>query len=235
MCRGKRTYGFLIPDICGFVSASGILTRPNHMRSCSLACTQSHKSYCSPSAPEQDHESEKSGLLENAQKIGTYETAPADVCEGTINPVLQPHANPANNTLVTSNIPNAALHFQNLESSQALKDLFTKFPALRSQLREIYKLTLEEEWVEMKHSNYGRGRGRGRGGFSGRGGRSRGPWNEEKGFNRGLGKVRRLRETLESNNGPANGAEIEGFRQFAALVLAGNNTPRDSMQPQPEG
>ncbi|KKZ62149.1 hypothetical protein EMCG_00464 [[Emmonsia] crescens] len=206
-----------------------------NVQSCSLACTQSHKIYCTPKASEQGHEPEKrKGLLDNVQN-GTSETAPGGAYEGTADPSPQLSDNPATNTFPNPNIPRAALQFKDLESSQALKDLFARFPTLRSQLRDIYKLTLEEEWVEMKHSNYGRGRGRGRGGFTGRGGRSRGPWNEEKGFNRGLGKVRRLRETLESNNGAANSTDIEGFRQFTALVLVDNNTPRDIMQLQPEG
>ncbi|KLJ10116.1 hypothetical protein EMPG_14501 [Blastomyces silverae] len=205
-----------------------------NVQSCSLACTQVHKTSCSPKAPEQNHEPEKQPApLDNVQN-GTSGAAPGDACEGTADPNLQIPDKPETNILDTD-IPKAPLDFKDLESSHALKDLFARYPALRSQLRDIYKLTLEEEWVETKHNNYGRGRGRGRGGFSGRGGRSRGPWNEGKGFNRGLGKVRRLRETLESNNGPANSNDIEGFGRFAALVLGENDTPRDIMQLQPEG
>ncbi|OJD17817.1 hypothetical protein AJ78_02116 [Emergomyces pasteurianus Ep9510] len=203
-----------------------------NVQSCSLSCTQFHKIQCTPKAPEQGHEPQKlTGLHDNVQN-DTSEATSGDTCEGT---------SPANlqlpNNLPNSNTPKAALQFKNLESSQELSDLFARYPTLRPQLREIYKITLEEEWVEMKQSNYGRGRGRGRGrgGFSGRGGRSRGPWNEEKGFSRGLGKVRLLRETLESNNGAASSTDIEGFGQFAALVLAENDTPRDIMQSQPEG
>ncbi|OAX81190.1 hypothetical protein ACJ72_04470 [Emergomyces africanus] len=206
-----------------------------NVQSCSLGCTQSHKIHCTPKAPEQGQEPEKqTGLLDDTVQNDMLETAPGDTCEGTSN------ANPPllGNLPPNFNTPKAAFHFKDLESPQALNDLFARYPALRSQLREIYKLTLEEEWVETNYSNYGRGRGRGRGrgAFAGRGGgRSRGPWNEEKGFNRGLGKVRRLRESLESNNyGAASSADIEGFRQFSALVLADNDRSRDMMRPQPE-
>ncbi|PGG96764.1 hypothetical protein GX51_07674 [Blastomyces parvus] len=205
-----------------------------NVQSCSLACTKVHKTSCSPKHPEQNHEPEKQMTsLDNIQN-GTSGTAPGDAYDGTADPNLQIPHNSETNTLDTD-IRKTPLDFKDLESSHALKDLFARYPALRSQLRDIYKLTLEEEWVETKHNNYGRGRGRGRGGFSGRGGRSRGPWNEEKGFNRGLGKVRRLRETLESNNGAGNSSDIEGFARFAALILGDNDAPRDIMQLQPEG
>jgi hypothetical protein len=78
-------------------------------------------------------------------------------------------------------------------------------------------VTLEREWVEVKSSSYARGRDRGRSGYTARGGgRITGSWTAEKGFNRGLDKVRRWRESCEDGVG---GANSEGFRQFAALVL----------------
>ncbi|OJD26625.1 hypothetical protein ACJ73_01993 [Blastomyces percursus] len=204
-----------------------------NVQSCSLACIQAHKTSCSPKAIEQNHESEKQTAPLYSVQNCTSGTAPGDACGRTTHPNLQIPHNPE--TILDNEIPKTPLDFKDLESSHALKNLFAQYPALRSQLRDIYKLTLEEEWVETKHNNYGRGRGRGRGGFSGRGGRSRGPWNEEKGFNRGLGKVRRLRETLESNNWAANSNDIEGFARFATLVLGDNDAPRDTMQLQPEG
>ncbi|PGH19089.1 hypothetical protein AJ79_00123 [Helicocarpus griseus UAMH5409] len=190
-----------------------------HMQSCSLACTQAHKIYCTPKAPEepvQDSDKQNGTAGDSTAGIGVAVASNIQYSE---------------NTAASADIPKAAPHPSDLESSQALRDLFVRYPNLRSQLRDIYNLTLEEEWVEMKPNyNHGRGRGRGRGGQHGRGGRSRGPWTEEKGFNRGLGKVKRLRENLENN---IDVSDCEGFGQFAALVLADHDT-RQTTQSQPE-
>jgi hypothetical protein len=105
-------------------------------------------------------------------------------------------------------------------TSAELKDLLEKHPQLRSQLQEMYQATLEEEWVEW-HTTPARGRGRGRG----RGGstrRSRGSWTSEKGFNRGLGKVRKLRQDCEE--GTETGQAAEAFMRFMALVNQGQET-----------
>jgi len=110
-----------------------------------------------------------------------------------------------------------ALGLTGLETSPELEALWHRFPLLRPKLREIYKITLETEWAEMKAPNYTRGRGRGKCGYAARGGRTMGPWTPEKGFNRGLDKVRRWRESCEDG---VDGVDNEGFMQFAALVLA---------------
>lgn len=70
--------------------------------------------------------------------------------------------------------------------------------------------------MQPQHGGSG---GRGRGGNGrGRGGgvRSRGQWTREKGFNRGLGKVRKARERCEA--GLDTGKDAEGFMRFVALV-----------------
>lgn len=111
---------------------------------------------------------------------------------------------------------NIVLTPEALASSQELKELFSQYPRLRNQLRDIYKVTLEEEWVEARAPTRGRGFGRGRGAQNrGRGG-SRGPWTAEKGFNRGLGKVRKWRDSCEEGSSTGTGAE--GFMKFVALV-----------------
>ncbi|EEH38057.1 hypothetical protein PAAG_00978 [Paracoccidioides lutzii Pb01] len=200
-------------------------------QSCSLACTQAHRIYCTPKAreehaPEPKEQNGLSDTLQNGTAAATHGGVNGGVDLTTTNPPR--NSNSAKATLNFS--------FSDLQSSQELKNLFIRYPALRSKLRDIYRLTLEEEWVEIKHNNYGRGRGRGRGSYAGRGGKSRGPWTEEKGFNRGLGKVKRLRESLESSNGAAGGADAEGFSQFASLVLAaGGDTAPKTTQSQPEG
>lgn len=102
---------------------------------------------------------------------------------------------------------------ETLGTSPELHELFTRYPQLRSQLYDIYKTTLEEEWVEFQPQP-GRGRGgngRGRGGV-----RNRGQWTREKGFSRGLGKVKKSRERCEA--GLDTGRDAEGFLRFVALV-----------------
>ncbi|PGH19840.1 hypothetical protein AJ80_03757 [Polytolypa hystricis UAMH7299] len=177
--------------------------------SCSLACSQAHKSNCTLApAPE------ASNVLTEPSANGGADQAPPTTA------ALTP---------TTPTAPQSG-DFTHLKSSPELQALFSRFPNLRSQLREIYNLTLEEEWEEMKpHSSHsGRGRGRG-GGFGARGReKSRGYWTEGKGFNRGLGRVRRWREIWEEGFGGNDG---DGFMQFAALIQADDEHDR----PEPNG
>ncbi|KAL4891681.1 hypothetical protein BDV59DRAFT_203276 [Aspergillus ambiguus] len=158
------------------------------LMSCSLACTQSHKIYCAPKVQPP-------------------------------NPSEQTNSNPVANETSGHGADNSAqnqsqsgLSPAELGSSSELKALLEQYPSLRDQLRDIYKATLEEEWVESQ-SQRGRPRpfGKGRGGH-----RNWGPYTREKGFNRGLGKVRKLRETCEE--GTETGKNAEGFMRFMMLV-----------------
>lgn len=103
--------------------------------------------------------------------------------------------------------------------TRAVDALLAESPALRSQLRDIYTTTLEEEWVAVDESQArgrapGRGRGRGRGGGQPR---HRGAWTREKGFNRGLGKVRKYR--LGCEEGTETGEKADAFMRFVGLVV----------------
>lgn len=106
-------------------------------------------------------------------------------------------------------------------------------PTLRAHLRDIYRTTLEGEWPEplpapssqaqaqgysgRGRGGYGRGRGsRGRGG-GGNQNRNYGAWTREKGFGRGLGKVRKFRRECEE--GVVKGAQAEVFMRFVGIVL----------------
>lgn len=105
------------------------------------------------------------------------------------------------------------LKFQKLASQ--IKDLFEQCPTLRDQLRDIYKATLEEQWVEGPvHKDRPRHFGKSRPPP-----RSRGPWTREKGFKRGLGKVRKYREQCEDGSETGKGAE--GLMRLLALVNEG--------------
>lgn len=173
------------------------------MISCSLGCTQSHKIYCAPKPISQD-----------SLKAGTNQ----DTANDHVNNDPQPKIDTTNGfsgRKQQDQLP----HLETLGTSSELQDLFCQYPQLRFQLRDIYQTTLEEEWVEVQPVGGGGGgfrggrpSGRGRGG----GYRNRGPWTREKGFNRGLGKVRKLRERCEA--GVEIGKGAEGFMRFVALV-----------------
>ncbi|BCR95567.1 zinc finger HIT domain-containing protein [Aspergillus luchuensis] len=168
------------------------------LMSCSLACTQSHKIYCAPKAP------------------SPKPTGP------TVDP--QQPASESNEHATSEVAPKAqnGLDIKSLGSSAELKDLLDRFPSLREELYDIYKATLEEAWVEtQRFGGRGRHHGRGKGPH-----RHNGPWTREKGFNRGVGRVRRLRERCEE--GLETGKKAEGFVRFTSLVT-GNELPHEGM------
>ncbi|KAH8700530.1 hypothetical protein BGW36DRAFT_130523 [Talaromyces proteolyticus] len=110
------------------------------------------------------------------------------------------------------------LKLEDLGSSIQLQKLFEQYPGLRRRLQEIYKITLEEEWdQEQNQVSMGNHHRRHRGGHK------RGVWTAEKGFNRGLGKVRKWRESCE--DGESVGSDAEGFMKFMALVAGTHENP----------
>ncbi|KAL5339079.1 hypothetical protein BJX70DRAFT_178105 [Aspergillus crustosus] len=150
--------------------------------SCSLACTRTHKIYCAPKPPKTD---------------GTAETKPRP--EENIG---QKVAENAQNGHVTT--PQ--------EISSEIKEILQQYPSLREQLRDMYKATLQEQWVEGPAPRdrprcFGRGK---------QPQRSHGPWTREKGFKRGLGKVRKYRTQCE--DGVETGKRAEGFMRLLTLV-----------------
>ncbi|KAJ5678358.1 uncharacterized protein N7477_003991 [Penicillium maclennaniae] len=161
--------------------------------SCSLACTQSHKIYCAPKA------------------APAHETPDVPATTETISPLQNgDHTQEAVNheTNQYQSFPGSMATFQDL------KELLLRHPQLRDQLHEIYRGTQEDQWVEW-YTPPTRGRGHGRGGRAPTR-RSRGHWTAEKGFNRGLGRVRKLRQDCEE--GTETGPNAEAFMQFLALV-----------------
>jgi len=178
---------------------------------CSLGCTQSHKAACTPKrvplSPNQHTQTLDDGLPVNRDKTEQGNSPSPEVTT----------ANKSNN---------ASLRLEDIAASDQLKYLFEAHPTLRQKLREIYWSTLEEAWPsspvdqEQWTAEYSRGRGSHRG----RGGRHQqhatrrnpGPWNTDKGFRRGLGRVRRWRESCEQET--STGSDAEGFMKFVALV-----------------
>ena len=173
------------------------------MISCSLGCTQSHKIYCTPKPQSQSQDPSEPTTTTPHHETDTDEK--------------QKH------------LPN----LEALGKSPELQDLLRQYPQLPDHLRDIYKTTLEEKWVEVQAQppQAGRGRHNGRGGRGGRGGgyRNRGPWTREKGFNRGLGKVRKYRERCE--DGLEVGKDAEGFMRFVALVEGQSQSQSQAQEP----
>ncbi|KAJ5617862.1 hypothetical protein N7537_002976 [Penicillium hordei] len=170
------------------------------LMSCSLACTQSHKIYCAPKPPSnEDPSHDPAPDVNPTPENDTNGPEPAEPT-GTSAPLMTPAA---------------------VAASSEMKELLTQHPELRSQLQDMFQSTLEEEWEESYTAparGRGHGRGRGRGGFAPR---SRGPWTSEKGFNRGLGRVRKLRQDCEE--GTETGQAAEAFMRFMALVKNSNS------------
>ncbi|KAL4763380.1 zinc finger HIT domain-containing protein [Aspergillus foveolatus] len=160
------------------------------LMSCSLGCTRTHKIYCAPKAPKN----------------------PEDATE------QQPHPSETNGH-ITGAEGQPVADGQDLAPQRLLiqiKDLFERYPPLRDQLRDIYKATLEEQWVEgPAHKDRPRHSGRGKPTP-----RGHGPWTREKGFRRGLGKVRKYRGQCEDGSETGKGAE--GFMRLLTLVNEGH-------------
>ncbi|KAJ6000538.1 hypothetical protein N7481_000947 [Penicillium waksmanii] len=164
------------------------------LMSCSLACTQTHKIYC---APKQQASNESSTPINTEQPVQNGVTHHEET-DGAVRGGDK--YKPAS-----------------IAASPELTELFRRQPNLRDQLHDIYQSTLEDEWVEW-YTPPSRGRFNVRGGRGGRAPtrRSRGPWTSEKGFNRGVGRVRKFRQDCEE--GSETGAGAEAFMRFWALV-----------------
>ncbi|KAJ5543398.1 hypothetical protein N7535_005826 [Penicillium sp. DV-2018c] len=166
-----------------------------------MRADESHKIYCAPKAP-----SNKEPSIPLATDVDPSPENEKDNPENT---------GPADTNPPTTERP--ANSVEALATSAEMKELLGRYPELRTQLQEMYQSTLEEEWEESYMApTRGRGRGRGRGGRGGLTARSRGPWTAEKGFNRGLGRVKKMRQDCEE--GTATGPAAEGFMQFMALI-----------------
>ncbi|KAJ5106388.1 hypothetical protein N7456_003063 [Penicillium angulare] len=206
LCKAKASLGKL------YKKKSHVTNFISFRNSCSLACTQSHKIYCAPKttpANTIEETTETSATATNPQhSIANGEITPE---AGNIQPVQGQGQGQHSGS--RSGSSTAAL-----ANSTEIQTLLQRYPQLRSQLAEIYRAAQEEEWVEW-YNPPTRGRGaHGRGG-KGPARRSRGPWTAEKGFNRALGKVRKMRQDCE--DGTETGVPAEAFMQFLNLVNTG--------------
>lgn len=116
--------------------------------------------------------------------------------------------------------------FEKLGASKELEILFTQYPRLKSQLRDIYAFTNPPTEFGMGMNQYapqpqnqyghddsrgGRGRG-GRGGYSGRqNGKPKGPWTTDQGMQDAIDAFGRAKEEY--------GKGGEGIREYQNLVM----------------
>ncbi|KAI5296359.1 hypothetical protein KEM52_003590 [Ascosphaera acerosa] len=163
---------------------------------CSVACIKRHKGTdCAPSTAD----ATDSGSTTAETTAVLSQTAKAT--SGTQSP--------------TGEVPDLAT----LAASQELQALFKKSPSLRSGLRSIYELTLEENWVESTRvRDFSRRGHRGRGGLQMR---RLGRWTDEKGFKRGLGKVKKI----TSGEDRYHSMDEAAFGEFVRLALGGQALP----------
>lgn len=183
-----------------------------------MGCTQSHKAACTPKqvslSSDQHTQTLDDGLLVNRDKTEQRNSPSPQVTTAT-----------------KSN--NAPLRFEDIAASNQLQHLFEAHPTLRQKLRDIYWSTLEEAWPSspIDQEQWATEYSRGRGSHRGRGGRhlqhatrrNLGQWNTDKGFRRGLGRVRGWRESCEQET--STGSDAEGFMKFVALVNGNSGQP----------
>lgn len=162
---------------------------------CSLACSKSHKGTTCAVTTAAPPSPEGSSSLAAAATVSVTD---ADV------PAQQ--RQPSEQTPPAEEYPD----FQRLASSPELQDLFKRSPSLRDSLQSIYALTLEENWMETiraRENNRGRNRGPQT--------RRLGRWTEDKGFKRGLGKIKKIR----NNDNRHDTIDLAVFGEFCRLVL----------------
>ncbi|KAL4963841.1 zinc finger HIT domain-containing protein [Aspergillus stella-maris] len=174
------------------------------LMSCSLACTRTHKIYCAPKP------------LETPNETTDAQPQAGETTEATGQSTVGPEQHAQNGRDGHNVKPR--------ELSSQIKNLLERYPPLRDQLRDIYQATLEEQWVEgpVRKDRFRHFRGKQQP-------RTRGPWTREKGFKRGVGKVKKYREECEGGSVLGKGAE--GFMQLLTLVNEG--TLREPQQSSP--
>ena len=116
--------------------------------------------------------------------------------------------------------------FRTLKDSQDLSELFARYPALRTQLNQLYQIAADP--TTSQHTRQPHYRGRiSQGHFRERHDSKSDRWTPEQGFNNAL-------HTLE-NELTSNVPEYQGLREYAKLVIRlsrsnqpNEDSPRDS-------
>lgn len=104
-----------------------------------------------------------------------------------------------------------------LESSANLQILYTRYPQLQDQLKEIYEAATEPRDDQLNDQSFSndrgdRGAGRGRNRRRGRDGRTAETWSRQKGIKSGINRLRILRHL--------KGEDGDGLREFSKLVTS---------------
>lgn len=158
----------------------------------------------------------------------SHQTTHADIPSLTVTPFIPDGLPPkppaaiaftgAANSYVKGGGSSFATHLlSSLESSADLQILYTRYPRLQGQLKEIYEAATEPPEDQLNDQTFSsdRGvRGQGRGKNRGRGpeGRTAAPWSRHKGIEAGIHRLRTLRH-LKGENG-------DGLREFSRLVTS---------------
>ena len=99
------------------------------------------------------------------------------------------------------------------ESSADLQILYTRYPLLRDQLKDIYEAAtepLKDQQNDQLFSRESSHRGRGQGRIRARDGRATATWSRHNGIQSGIQRLRMLRHS--------KGEDGDGLREFSKLV-----------------
>lgn len=151
----------------------------------------------------------KSACADKNEENHAMHTRPDSTLEDTNN-----GSSNLSNPPVDEGSSSKASPFEILQSSPELGEIFAKYPNLRSQLYEVYLVTLqpppdspESQSRGSGHFSRGRGRGRGRGRARGRG---NAPWTPERGTRDALYKLNSFRDHA--------GTGGDGMKELCDLV-----------------
>lgn len=177
-----------------------ILLVPDRLRphSCSIECYKGHQTA---------HADESSLTATQSIPNGLPPKPPATVA----------FTGPSNAYVKGGGSSSATYPLSSLESSADLQILYTRYPRLQNQLKEIYEAATEplddplnDQLSSSERGDRGWGRRRNRG--RGPDGRIQAPWSRQKGIKAGIHRLRTLRH-LEGQDG-------DGLRKFSKLVTS---------------
>ena len=129
-------------------------------------------------------------------------------------------------SLVNGGGPSFGTHFlSSLESSADLQTLYTRYPHLQDQLKDIYEAATERLDDQLNDQSFSsdrgdRGRARGKNRRRGPDGRTAAPWSRQKGIKTGIHRLRVLRHL--------KGEDGDGLREFSKIMNALSKTKVDS-------
>lgn len=176
-----------------------ILPQPSDVcHRCSLSCTNLHKAQCNDPLLQQPN----GQIFDHHLPVAT------------------------NGSLNTSTVHDPYEPFRTLKDSQDLSRLFERYPALRTQLNQLYQIAADPRMSQQPRQLHYRGRNP-QGHFRERHDSRSDRWTPEQGFNNAL-------HTLE-NELDSDMPKYQGLREYAKLVLRLNssNQPTEDTSKDP--